>query len=65
MQNVTEYPTYFTAILPSLSFNYFMAMPFMSNIVIPKFITIKTLLHVTSYFYTHIYFYIYVIVTLC
>lgn len=43
-------------LIPAYPFNYFMAMPFMSNLVILKFIIIKTLLHVTSYFYTDIYF---------
>lgn len=43
-------------LFPAYPFNYFMAMPFMSNLVILKFIIIKTLLHVTSYFYTDIYF---------
>ena len=46
-------------LFPAYPFNYFMAMPFVSNIVILKFIIVKTLLHVTSYFYADIYIFIF------
>lgn len=46
-------------LFPAYPLNYFMAMPFMSNTAILKCVIIKTLLHVTSYFYTDIYIYMY------